>query len=133
MLRWWMRAVGVLYLIKFVAVVVLRAPVRGQAPDAIGLAAGGDQVAGFLLDTWVIFGLEMAALGVALLLASRGPERARALGLAIVAVEISGVIADVYQLARGHDAAIPVTWIAIHGIVIATGLAALRPVRTRSG
>ena len=88
MLRWWMRLVGVFYLLKFLAVAFVKAPIRGQAPDALGLAAAGDHVARFLVDTWVIFGLEMAALGIALLVASRIADRAGVLAYAIVGVEI---------------------------------------------
>ncbi len=120
MLQWWMRLVGLFYLLKFVAVAIAKAPLRGQAPGALDLAAAGDQVARFLVDTWVIFGLEMAALGIALLVASRVPERARALAYGIVGVEISGIVADVYQIARGHSWAIPGIWVIIHAVIIAT-------------
>ena len=126
MLRWWMRVVGGVYLFKFVAVAFVRAPLRGQAPDALRLAAAGDHVARFLVDTWVIFGLEMAALGIALLMASRVPDRARALAFAILGVEVSGIVADVYQLARGHAFAIPTVWVVIHGAIILTGVLSLR-------
>jgi len=125
MLRWWMRVVGVFYLLKFVAVAFVKGPLRGQAPNALRLADAGDHVARFLIDTWVIFGLEMAALGIALLVASRIPDRARALAYAILGVEISGIVADVYQLARGHAWTIPAVWIPIHGLIIVTGLLSL--------
>jgi hypothetical protein len=126
MLKWWMRVVGLLYLLKFVAVALIHAPIRVQAPRGIVLAAEGNAVARFLVDTWVIFGLEMAALGIALLLASRVPQRARALAFAILGVEASGIVADVYQIARGHALNAPVAWIVIHALVIATGLLFLR-------
>jgi hypothetical protein len=126
MLRWWMRVVGVFYLLKFVAVAFIKGPIRGQAPEALALAASGDHVARFLADTWVIFGLEMAALGIALLIASRIPDQARILALSILGVEISGIVADVYQVARGHDLSIPGTWVLIHGAIILTGLLSLR-------
>jgi len=134
MLRWWMRGVGVFYLLKFVVVAFVKGPIRGQAPVALELAAAGDSVAGFLVDTWVIFGLEMAALGAALLVASRIPDRAHALAYAILGVEVSGILADVYQLARGHAWTIPGVWVLIHGLIIVTGLLSLRrsrPVVTR--
>lgn len=126
MLKWWMRVVGSLYLLKFVAVALINAPIRAQAPRGILLAAEGNPVARFLVDTWVIFGLEMAALGIALLLASRVPQHARALAFAILGVEVSGIVADVYQIARGHALDVPVTWIVIHALVITTGLLFLR-------
>jgi len=129
MLRWWMRVVGVFYLLKFVAVAFIKAPIAGQAPEALARAASGDHVARFLADTWVIFGLEMAALGIALLIASRIPDQAKTLALSILGVEISGIVADVYQVARGHDWSIPGTWVLIHGVIIATGLLSLRPSR----
>jgi hypothetical protein len=132
MLRWWMRVVGGFYLFKFVAVALVRAPLRGQAPDALRLAAAGDHVARFLVDTWVIFGLEMAALGIALLMASRVPDRARALAFAILGVEVSGIVADVYQVARGHALAIPAVWVVIHGAIILTGVLSLRRSQARA-
>lgn len=126
LLRWWMRVVGGVYLLKFVAVALVRAPIRSQAPQGLALAAEGDPIARFLVDTWVIFGLEMAALGAALLIASRVPAQARALGFAILGVEVSGIVADVYQIARGHALDVPATWIVIHLLIIVTGLVALR-------
>jgi hypothetical protein len=123
---WWMRVVGVFYLLKFVAVALIRAPISSQAPEGIALAAAGDRVAGFLVDTWVIFGLEMAALGTALLIASRAPDKARVLVLAILGVEISGIVADVYQMARGHALHVPGIWIVIHTVIIVTGLLSLQ-------
>jgi hypothetical protein len=131
-LRWWMRVVGAFYLLKFVVVAFVKGPIRGQAPEALGLAATGDHVARFLVDTWVIFGLEMAALGAALVIASSTPYRARALAFAIIGVEISGITADVYQVARGHAWTIPGVWVAIHALIIVAGLLSLRSSRMPS-
>ncbi len=39
MFKWWLRVVGVFYLLKFVAVALVRAPIRSQAPEAMALAA----------------------------------------------------------------------------------------------
>lgn len=127
-LRWWMRIVGVFYLMQFVAMVIVRAPIRAQGPPGtLDRAAAGDPLARFVVDTWVTFGLEVAAIGAVTLIASRIAEQARVLAWAIIAIELSrGIVADVYLIARGNDLAVPVVWLFLHGLVIATGLACLR-------
>ena len=127
-LVWWLRAVGLLYLIHFVAMVFARAPIRTLGPkDALAQAAAGAPIARFLVDTWVIFGLENLALGVALLIASGAPQRAVLLAWAVVGIELTrGIVADLYMIARGNNRNASLAWIAIHAAVIVTGVLALR-------
>lgn len=127
-LVWWLRAVGLLYLTHFVAMVIARAPIRALGPPgALESAAAGDPVARFLIDTWVIFGLENVAIGGALLVASGFPTQARGLGWAIVGIEVfRGIIADIYMIRRTGKYTASLVWIVIHSVVIATGIAALR-------
>src|SRR5882672_8828038 len=100
--KWWMRAVGSFYLLLFVMAAIVKAPIREEGPAGVlDLAARGDAVARFVVDTWVTLGLELGAVGVALLVASPAAERARTLVGTVCAMEIAGMMADVYKLARG--------------------------------
>jgi hypothetical protein len=132
-LKWWMRAVGALYLFMFLAAAVLRIPIEVEGPDGVlALAASGDAVARFVVDTWVTFGIYIGAVGVAVLIASRMPSQATPLVWTIVAMELGGILVDIYKVARGYPPIAPMTWMAIHSIVIVTGLLSLRRVREGS-
>ncbi len=90
-LRWWMRIVGAFYMLQFVMVALVRAPISAQAPpDTLARAAAGDPLARFLIDTWVTFGLEMLAIGVGLLIASRWSNEARPLVWTVIAIRSAG-------------------------------------------
>jgi hypothetical protein len=126
-LRWWLRIVGVFYVLQFVLNAIVHAPISTVGPkDALALASAGDPLARFLVDTWVTFGLEIGAIGVALVVASRTPEQGRLLVWAIIAIELArGIANDVYMIARGYDVTVFIIWIVIHSVVILTGLRAL--------
>ena len=130
-LKWWLRIVGAFYLLQFVVMVFVRAPIRAIGPEGtLALAAAGDPMARFVVDTWVTFGLEVGAIGVALLLASRIPAQARALVWAIVAIEVGrGIVDDIYMLARGYKPVVSIVWMVIHSMVIVTGVLVLRRAR----
>ena len=131
--KWWLRVVGLFYVVIFVVVVFVKAPIRVEGPaGALDRAAAGDSMARFVVDTWVTLGLELGAIGAALLVASRIPEQAKALIGAVVGMEVAGIVADIYKLARGYDPTAPVTWMFIHSAIIATGLLALRTSRSRA-
>jgi len=134
-LRWWMRVVGAFYLLQFVMMAFVRAPIRAFGPEgALVPAAAGDGTARFLVDTWVTFGLEVGAIGAALLIASRTPGRGRPLVWTIIAIELArGIIADIYMIARGINLTGLVIWLVIHTVVIVTGLLALRGARPIDG
>src|SRR5438094_767695 len=127
-LTWWMRTVGGFYLLLGVASSVLRLPIRAEGPaGALNLAATGDAMARFTVDTWFTYGLDFVVIGAALLIASRRPAGARALVFTVIALEcFRGIGADVYKLARGYAVSPELVWIAIHTIVIASGLLFLR-------
>jgi len=127
-LKWWMRIVGGFYLLMFTAAAVLRLPIRSLGPpDTLARAASGDATARLLVDTWVTLGLEFAALGVALLIASRVAEQARALAWTVIGIEaVRALVTDVYMITRGHDLTPQLVWIGIHSAIIATGVLALR-------
>jgi hypothetical protein len=131
-LAWWLRVVGAFYGLQFVANALLQAPIRTVGPvGVLERASAGDSTARFLVDTWITFGLEIGAIGVALLIASLRPEQTRALVWAVLGIEVArGIVNDVYMLARGYDATVFVTWIIIHSVVIVTGLSVLRSARS---
>ncbi len=126
-LRWWLRIVGVFYVLQFVMNAIVRAPISAVGPkDALVMASAGDPLATFLVDTWITFGLEIGAIGVALVVASRIPEQAKVLVWTIIAIELArGIANDVYMIARGYNSTVFVIWIVIHTVVILTGLHAL--------
>ena len=128
MLKWWMRIVGAFYLFLFVAAAILKLPIQALAPEGtLDKAAAGDALARFVVDSWVILGLAIGSVGLALLLASRTPSRARTLVWAALGFELFwGLCSDIYQLARGHSIQVVGTWIVIHIIIISTGIFALR-------
>ena len=130
-LAWWLRIVGVFYLLQFVMMVFVRGPISAQGPEgALALAAAGDPMARFLVDTWVTFGLEVGAIGVGLLLASRRPDQAKALVFTVIAIELlRGIAADIYMLSRGHRLSVLVPWLVIHSVIIVTGLLSVRSTR----
>lgn len=127
-LTWWMRIIGAFYLLQFIMAAIVRAPIRAFGPEGtLSLEAAGDPLARFLVDTWVGFGLESAAIGIGLLVASRSASLAKALVWTIIAIEVAkGIIFDIYMIIRGYDIAGFVIWIIIHSIIIGTGLLALR-------
>lgn len=130
-LKWWMRVVGALYLFLFVVVAFLKLPIRAEGPAGVlERAASGDPTANFVVDTWVTLGIWYGVLGIALVIASRIPAEAKALVWTIIGWEAGGIIIDIYKVARGYDPAAPVTWMFIHAIIIAVGVAMIRRARS---
>lgn len=125
-LRAWMRFVGVFYLVLFVLMLpFVSVPTRAIA-EQLDLDTGTDTFA-VVVDTWFMFGLEVGAIGVALLVASRDPLRNVLVAQLVILIEATrGIVDDVYLLARGYAPAFALGWIAIHAAVIATGLVAIR-------
>ena len=134
-LIWWMRVVGVFYVLQFVAMAIVRAPIRTFGPDgALEQADAGEPVASFLVDTWLIFGLEVLAVGICLLIASRHRAWAAGVVWTVIAIEVSrGILADSIMIVRGIEVAGYLVWIAIHSTVIVTGLRAIRAARRENG
>ena len=130
-LKWWLRIVGGVYVLNAVMMGVVRAPIASAGPEgALARAAAGDPTARFLVDTWVGFGLEVAAVGIALLLASRVPASARALAWAVIGIEIArGIVYDLYMLAQGYSFNVYGPWLLVHTVIIITGVISLRKAR----
>ena len=126
-----MRAIGAIYVLQFVMMVIVRAPIRAVGPDGtLELAATGDPLASFLVDTWVTLGLVMAAVGAALLIGSGTPDRARALIWTVLGIELTGgIINDVYMIQHGYSVTVYAVWIVLHTAIIVAGLIFLRDAR----
>jgi hypothetical protein len=127
----WMQIVGAFYVLQFVMMAIVRAPIRTFGPaGTLSRAGAGDTLARFVVDTWTIFGLEVGAVGVMLLIATRRTELAAGAIWTVLAIEVGrGLIADTYMIARGINVGGYLVWIVIHSVVIVTGLAALRASR----
>src|SRR3990172_613609 len=129
--QWWLRIVGLFYLLQSVMTVFVLAPIRAVGPSGVlAQASAGEPTARFLVDTWITFGLEVGAIGAALLIASRTPAQAKALVWAVIGIELArGIVDDVYMITRGYDLTVYVIWIVIHTVIIGTGLVSLRTAR----
>jgi len=123
-----MRIVGAFYLFLFVGAAILKLPIQLLGPEGtLEKAIAGDALARFLVDTWVILGLAICAIGIALLTASRHPAQSTALAWTVIGFEfIWGMISDIYQILRGHPIEKIIVWIIIHLVIITTGILALR-------
>jgi hypothetical protein len=124
----WMRVVGAFYLAQFVAMAIVHAPIRTFGPEgALDAADAGDPTAEFLVDTWTTFGIEVGAIGLALLVAAARPRYAWGVAATVVGIELTrGILNDVIFIARGINVTGYLVWIAIHGVVIVTGVVAMR-------
>jgi hypothetical protein len=127
-----MQIVGAFYVCQFMMMVFVRAPIRTFGPaGTLSRAAAGDSLARFVVDTWTIFGLEVGAVGVMLLVATRRRELAAGAIWTVLAIEVGrGLVADAYMIARGINVGGYLVWIVIHSAVIVTGLVALRGSRS---
>jgi hypothetical protein len=133
-LRRWMQITGAFYLLQFVMLVLVRAPIRTFGPEGtLDRAGRGDELAKFTVDTWTFFGLEILAVGVILLLATRRGALALGAIYTVLAIEISrGIVADLYQVARRVHTGGYLVWIVIHTTVLVTGVLCLRDARRRN-
>ncbi|MBL8045594.1 MAG: BphX family protein [Anaerolineales bacterium] len=128
-LIWWMRIVGVFYLLLtamniwalFLGGIQLLADTLPAPMNTDPLAVRA------FADAWLVFVFEFGVLGAMLLYATRYPAQSRLLVLAVIGAEIfRGVVADIVWIMRGYDAASYIPFIIIHLIIIVTGLVFLR-------
>ena len=126
--KWWLRVVGVFYILQFVMNSLVHAPISAVGPEgALARASEGDPMARFLVDTWITFGLEVGAIGAVLVVASRIPQEAKLLVWTIIGIELTrGIVNDMYMIVRGYSLSAYSIWIVIHTVVIVTGLLSLR-------
>jgi hypothetical protein len=109
----WMRAVGVFYvLLSLLNVRFLGAPLE------IGYG-------------WLLFGLDLAIVGVVLIAGADRPSwHAPLLWIVLSQEVIRGILADIYALALGGPPALYFGFIILHSVIIVTALVALRRART---
>lgn len=130
--QWWMRLVGLFYLL--LGVQNMPPLVRARLPLTYeGLTATLESVAvQAIVDLWFMFGTEMIVVGAMLLLASRAPLQNEILIQTILALElIRGIFVDAVWLTRGYyPAAFYIGFIVVHTVIIGTGYYFLRAARS---
>jgi hypothetical protein len=78
-------------------------------------------------DAWLVFVLELGVLGAMLLYGSTRAEQAGLLIVTVVLAEVfRGVVADAIWIQRGYSAGSYGAFIAIHLVIIVTGVMVLR-------
>lgn len=128
-LIWWMRIVGVFYLLlTAMNIWVLFFGGMQLFADTLPAPMNTEPLAvRAFSDAWLVFVFEFGVLGVMLLYASRHPMQSRLLVLTVIGAEIfRGVVADGVWIARGYDAASYIPFIVIHLIIIITGVLFVR-------
>ena len=125
-LKWWLRIVGVFYLLLtllnlygiFFNPQLFRDTVPYEVTDLVIRAFS---------EAWLAFILELGVLGGMLLYASFKPAQSGMLVWTIVWAEVfRGVVDDLFFISRGYSAASYVPFIVIHIIIIVTGIVFLR-------
>jgi hypothetical protein len=132
-LKWWFRIVGAFYLLLTLM-------------NIYGLfLSGGQMFAGTLpapmntdslavrafTDAWLVFVFELGVLGAMSLFASRSPLQNRIMAWVIIWAEVfRGILADAIWIGRGYAAASYAIFIAIHLIIIVTGVLFLKSAQT---
>lgn len=123
---WWMRAVGGFYVLLTLMNVYILAFDSDYMGDTLPFDAGPNGIRAFN-DAWMVFIAELGVLGVMLLYGSTRASQAGLLILTVVLAEVfRGVVADAIWIGRGYSAASYGGFIAVHLVIIVTGILALR-------
>ncbi|MBM4460418.1 MAG: hypothetical protein FJ011_22100 [Chloroflexi bacterium] len=123
-LTWWFRIVGVFYLLLALMNLyfVLINPAGMTSMAAFPFPVTPDTTQAFV-DGWSPFAFEIFGIATFALWASRNPRRNLGAAWLLVWLEFThGVLDDIYLIARGYDAVGYAVFIAIHLIIIATGV-----------
>jgi len=123
-LTWWFRIVGVFYLLLALMNLyfVLINPAGMTSMAAFPFPVTPDTTQAFV-DGWSPFAFEIFGIATFALWASRNPRRYLGATWLLVWLEFThGVLDDIYLIARGYDAVGYAVFIAIHLIIIATGV-----------
>lgn len=124
-LRWWMRIVGVFYLLLAIRLL----PVINAGQFAAGLrnftASPNSTEFKAIVDWMFTFGLDLGVVGALLLIAARDPLKNLILVQLVIAQEaLRGVVADLWFISRGWVVtSFYVGFIIVHLLIIGTGLA----------
>ena len=127
-LKWWFLVVGVFYLLLAAMNLyfVLFNPAGMGSTIAFPFPVTPDTTQAFV-DGWSPFAFEIFAIATFMLWASRNPRRYLGAAWLLVWLELwHGVVDDIYLIARGYDALGYIGFIAVHLIIIVTGIWAAR-------
>lgn len=133
-LTWWFRIVGGFYTLLAVMNLyfVLIDPSFAGSMIVFPFEATPDAVQAFV-DGWSPFAFEVFGLGTFMLWASRNARRYLGAAWLLVWLEFThGVLDDIYLIARGYDAIGYTIFIAIHLIIIITGVLFVRQAEKES-
>lgn len=128
-LKWWMRIVGGLYLLLFVGTLPpISMPTQSRIGQYPGLAELTNTIAfELLVETWFMFGLELAVIGVMLLYAAREPLKNLILAQTVIGLElVRGVVDDLWLIATGHPAGLLIGFLVLHALIIVPGVIFIR-------
>lgn len=127
-LQWWMRIVGVFYLLltlmNLYGLFLNPAFFQGNLPAPINT----DELAvRSFTDAWMVFVFELGSIAVVLLWFSKNPlQNKGVIWLVILAEIFRGIVCDALWIGRGYDAGSYIPFIVIHAIIIVTGWRFLR-------
>ncbi|HEX8600850.1 MAG TPA: BphX family protein [Chloroflexia bacterium] len=122
-LKWWMRIVGVFYVILGIGFIPPLNELRIRS--LVPITAGPETIEYKALIDWTfVFGLDLLVIGAMLLYGARHPLRNIILVQTVVLLElIRGVLDDIYYISRGYASApIYVGFIVVHLVIIVTGV-----------
>ena len=129
-LKWWFLIVGVWYLLLFLMNIYMMFLGSEQyLVENLPFPADEWAIRAFV-DGWSPFLFEMLGIATFALWASREPGKHISAALLLVWLEfMHGVVDDIFLIVRGYDAMGYIVFIAIHLVIIATGLVFVRQAR----
>jgi hypothetical protein len=128
-LKWWLRIVGVFYLLLTLMNLYILFFSDGQMiANQLPAPMNTDPLASqAFADMSLIFVLELGVLGAMSLVASRDPDKNRIMAWVIIWAELfRGVVGDVIWIARGYNAVTYIVFAVIHLAIALTGIMFLR-------
>ncbi len=122
-LEWWLRIVGgfnlILGVFNVIAVLAVPGVYEQNMPYPVGI-----NVTRAFGDAWMAFVLDLVAVGLFLLWASRKPAANINVVYLVVLLEfMHGVLDDAFLIARGYSATGYIGFIVVHFAIIITGMA----------
>lgn len=117
---WWLRIIGVFYLLLVLGSVWEMFINPGLFGSIIPFRASGLHA---FSDAWLIFTLELAGLGIIMLYYARASSQNRILVLTVAILEIiRGAGGDLIWMSRGWPTAIYIPFTIVHLMIGVTGL-----------
>jgi FtsH-binding integral membrane protein len=125
-IKWWLYSVGGFYLLLAVGSFWVLFVNPNTFGSMFPFADDNDSIRAFS-DAWLIFVLEMVALGGLMFYASREPERSRTLVLTVAILElIRGAGGDLLWMSRGWPTANYIPFMIVHILIGVSGIWFLR-------